>query len=60
MIISVKANLTGENICTLGLMPYMLNSEGKTVLEVMRELGEIPALPESIEEDIIEGEFDES
>jgi hypothetical protein len=42
------------------LMPYMLNSEGKTVLEVMREMGEIPALPESIEEDIIEGEFNES
>lgn len=42
------------------LMPYMLNDKGQTILEVMRESNQIPALPESIEEDIIDGEFDES
>ena len=42
------------------LVPYMLNDKGQTILEMMRESNQIPALPESIEEDIIEGEFDES
>jgi len=42
------------------LMPYMLNDSGKTILEMMRESGQLPALPEKVEEEIIEGEFYES
>ena len=38
------------------LVPYMLNASGQTILEVMRESGQIPALPTG-EESVIEGEF---
>ena len=50
---------------TLLLMPgdvplvlYMLNANGQTMLEFMREIGEVPALP-APEENIYEGEFEE-
>lgn len=39
-------------------MPYMLNSEGQTIMEFMRESGQIPALPATVAE-IHEGEFTE-
>lgn len=40
------------------LVPYMLNANGQTMLEFMRESGEVPALP-APEENIYEGEFEE-
>lgn len=40
-------------------VPYMLNEKGQTMLEYMRDIGQVPVLPEAIEDDILDGEFTE-
>jgi len=50
-----QLNMPGD----VPLVPYMLDTEGRTLIEAMRERNELPALP-SPEDDIVEGEFRES
>lgn len=40
-------------------VPYMLNEKGQTMIEYLRDLGQVPSLPEASESTIIDGEFDE-
>lgn len=41
------------------LVPYMLNSEGQTMLEYIREMGQIPSLPDP-QSRVVDGEFTEN
>ena len=41
------------------LVPWLLNAEGQTVTEWLRELGRVPALPEATDDPIVEGEFED-
>lgn len=40
------------------LVPYMLDKEGRTLIEAMREQGQVPALPAP--EDIVDGDWREN
>jgi hypothetical protein len=40
------------------LVPYMMNEQGKTLIEAMREQGQLPALPEP-DQDAVDGEWEE-
>jgi len=50
-----QLNMPGD----VPLVPYMLDIQGRTLIEAMRERDELPALPKP-EDDVIEGEFRES
>lgn len=52
-----QLNMPGD----VPLVPYMLDTQGRTLIEAMRERNELPALTDSESDpDIVDGEFRES
>jgi len=64
-LISVHARLLAQYNTALvmpgdlPLMPWLLNTEGQTMVEYLQEIGSVPALPEPQEDIIEEGKFTE-
>ena len=52
-----QLNMPGD----VPLVPYMLDASGRTLIEAMREEGQLPALTDSeTDSDVVEGDFRES
>ncbi len=51
-----QLNMPGD----VPLVPYMLDSKGRTLIEAMREKGQLPALPKPDDEETVEGDWRES
>ena len=50
-----QLNMPGD----VPLVPYMLNPEGQTLIEAMRERGQLPVLPKPEDDDTVEGNWRE-